>query len=156
VVADLVSGVWPISNSAGDRPHCVGPFVLVEKGYWPTEAKDAHDSERAINAEIERQAGGRGKKLAQEIAPVSKDRIGKESARLAGFGNRETEKEKSPAQHRAFPLSSPVTSCAKKSLTSAKGQRGETEASHFSRGDCRRDVEKKSHRRGLEHDGWGY
>jgi hypothetical protein len=43
-------------------------------------------------------------------------------------------KEKSPVAHRAFPVLSPVkASCAKKSLTTANGQRGKTEAPHISR-----------------------
>jgi hypothetical protein len=48
---------------------------------------------------------------------------------------RETKKEKSPIAHRAFPVLSPVkASCAKKSVTTANGQRGKTEAPHISRG----------------------
>jgi hypothetical protein len=47
---------------------------------------------RAINAEIERQAGQRSD-LAQNLAPSEKDRVGKESARKAGFGNRETARQ---------------------------------------------------------------
>src|SRR4029078_12291594 len=50
-------------------------------------------------------------------------------------GHRETKKEKSPVAHRAFPVLSPVkASCAKKSVTTANGQRGKTEAPHISRG----------------------
>jgi hypothetical protein len=46
--------------------------------------------ERAINKEIERQAGGRGQKLDQKIGQVSPNRTNDEAARLSGFGNRET------------------------------------------------------------------
>jgi hypothetical protein len=71
--------------------------------------------ERAINKEIDRQTGGRGK-VSQKIGRVS-DR----SAELAGFGKRETEKEKSPVAYRAFPVLSPVkASSAKKSVTNSK------------------------------------
>ena len=43
-----------------------------------------------------------------------------------------------------------------KSPMSANGQHGQTEAAHISRVDCRRDVEKKSHPKGVERDGQGH
>ena len=75
------------------------------------------------------------------------------SARLAVFGNRETEKEKSPVAHRAFPVLSPVkASCAKKSVTTPNGQRGKTEAPHISRGGLPSRCGKKGTSKGLERD----
>jgi hypothetical protein len=66
-------------------------------------------------------------------------------------------KEKSPVAHRAFPVLSPVkASCAKKSLTTANGQRGKTEAPHISRDGLPSRCGKKSHPRGLERDGLGH
>jgi hypothetical protein len=79
------------------------------------------------------------------------------SARLAVFGNRETEKEKSPVAHRAFPVLSPVkASCAKKSVTTPNGQRGKTEAPHISRGGLPSRCGKKVTSKGLERDGLGH
>jgi hypothetical protein len=96
----------------------------VRKDFTPSERVAI---ERTINAEIDPQIGGR-RKVSQEIGRVS-DR----SAELTGFGNRVTEKRK--ARCNTGPSPFPRQSVLReKSLTSAKGERGETEASHISRG----------------------
>ena len=70
----------------------------VRKDFTPSERVAI---ERSINAEIERRAGGRGKKLDQDFGRVS--RVSDESARLAGFGNRETARQARKVVERGTP-----------------------------------------------------
>ena len=115
--------------------------------------------ERLSTKEIERQAGGRSNKTPARSCRCFPQRVVSrmKSARLAVFGNRHTEKEKSPVAHRAFPVLSPVkASCAKKSVTTPNGQRGKTEAPHISRGGLPSTCGKKVTSKGLERDGLGH
>ena len=61
----------------------------IRKDFTPSERVAI---ERTINAELERRQGARSD-LAQNLAPSDKDRVAKRSARLAGFGNRETARQ---------------------------------------------------------------
>jgi N6-adenosine-specific RNA methylase IME4 len=61
----------------------------IRKDFAPSERVAI---ERTINAELERRPGARTD-LAQNVAPSEKDHLAKESARLAGFGNRETARQ---------------------------------------------------------------
>jgi hypothetical protein len=71
----------------------------VRKDFTPSERVAI---ERAINAELERRRGSRSD-LAQDLAPSEKDRVGKQSARLAGFGNRETYRQARKVVERGTP-----------------------------------------------------
>src|SRR5690349_24851437 len=103
--------------------HCLQPRFMRTR---PSLSPDLRQ-ERLSAKEIERQAGGRSNKTPARSCRCFPQRVVSrmKSARLAVFGNRETEKEKSPVAHRAFPVLSPVkASCAKKSVTTPNGQRG--------------------------------